>query len=268
MQEEWSAMILTGGQSSRFGSDKSRAILGGQSLLSHLLSDLADIAEIVIVGPSFEDPLRSLRFVQEEPLGGGPVAAVSAGLQQIHSEFVALIATDMPFAGEVIRKLAKTLSVTKDGVLPRDSEGIPQALCAIYRTTSLKNALAKLGNPVGRSMRSLVSLLELEEVELSPSLESSLIDIDTPEELEKASRTRKVATMDKWIEEVKKELGITINFDIDSILDTARDAAHTIERKAAPVTTFLLGYAVAAGADVEEAVKKITELAKNWPVKS
>lgn len=71
--------------------------------------------------------------------------------------------------------------------------------------------------------------------------------------------------MNEWIEEVKKELGLTINFDIDSILDTARDAAHSVERKAAPVTTFLLGYAVANGADLEVATKKIAELAKNWP---
>lgn len=71
--------------------------------------------------------------------------------------------------------------------------------------------------------------------------------------------------MNEWIEEVKKELGLTINFDIDSILDTARDAAHSVERKAAPVTTYLLGYAVANGADLEVATKKIAELAKNWP---
>ncbi|HUW87512.1 MAG TPA: DUF6457 domain-containing protein [Candidatus Paceibacterota bacterium] len=71
--------------------------------------------------------------------------------------------------------------------------------------------------------------------------------------------------MNEWIEEVKKELGVTFNFDIDSILDTARDAAHNVERKVAPVTTFLLGYAVANGADLETATKKIAELAKNWP---
>ncbi len=71
--------------------------------------------------------------------------------------------------------------------------------------------------------------------------------------------------MNEWIEEVMKELGLSINLNIGSILDIARDAAHTVERKAAPVTTFLLGYAVAAGADVDVATKKIAELAKNWP---
>lgn len=71
--------------------------------------------------------------------------------------------------------------------------------------------------------------------------------------------------MNEWIEEVKNALGVTYSFDIDSILETARDAAHTVERKAAPVTTFLLGYAVATGADFETATKKIAKLAQNWP---
>ena len=33
--------------------------------------------------------------------------------------------------------------------------------------------------------------------------------------------------------------------EIDEILDLARDAAHQIERPAAPLTTFLVGYAAA-----------------------
>lgn len=240
-------------------------MLEGKTLLSHLLTDLAANIEVVIVGPTFESQLRSLKFVQEDPVGGGPVAAVDAGLAMIDTEFVALIATDMPFAAAVIHDLANSLKSSIDGIVPLDREGIPQTLCAIYRTDALKKAIEKLGSPQGRSMRSLAALLQLREIELPTSLKSRLLDIDTPEELQQAITEREASTMNEWIEEVKKELGVTLNFDIDSILDTARDAAHTIERKAAPVTTFLLGYAVATGSDFEVATKKIAELAKNWP---
>ena len=75
-----------------------------------------------------------------------------------------------------------------------------------------------------------------------------------------------VETMDKWINAVQKELGINVEVDQESILNLARDAAHTIERKAAPITTFLLGIAVAGGADPKEAAKQIELLAGNWPV--
>ena len=73
--------------------------------------------------------------------------------------------------------------------------------------------------------------------------------------------------MKEWIAAVQKELGLNAQLDIDAILDVARDAAHTIERPAAPVTTFLLGLAVANGADLHSASDKIAALAKQWPKK-
>jgi hypothetical protein len=74
--------------------------------------------------------------------------------------------------------------------------------------------------------------------------------------------------MDKWIKAVQTVLAINVEVDQESILNLARDAAHTIERKAAPITTFLLGIAVAGGADPREAAKQIELLARNWPVDS
>ncbi len=71
--------------------------------------------------------------------------------------------------------------------------------------------------------------------------------------------------MDKWIEAVQKELGIDVKVDQEMILDLARDAAHGVERKAAPITTFLLGIAIAGGADPKMAVKGLAKLAGAWP---
>ncbi len=44
--------------------------------------------------------------------------------------------------------------------------------------------------------------------------------------------------MDQWIEAVKKELGLDAAIDKEMILNIARDAAHAIERPAAPITTY------------------------------
>jgi hypothetical protein len=71
--------------------------------------------------------------------------------------------------------------------------------------------------------------------------------------------------MNDWIAAVQKELGLDVSFDTDAILDAARDAAHAIERKAAPVTTYLMGVAAAQGASAQEIAAKIEKLAKNWP---
>jgi len=39
---------------------------------------------------------------------------------------------------------------------------------------------------------------------------------------------------------------------VDLLLDLARDAAHNVERKSAPITTYLLGVAVGRGAAPED----------------
>jgi hypothetical protein len=56
-----------------------------------------------------------------------------------------------------------------------------------------------------------------------------------------------------WIDELCDELDIEVDVDEALVLDLARDAAHSVERRAAPISTFLLGYAAgAADADQEE----------------
>lgn len=66
----------------------------------------------------------------------------------------------------------------------------------------------------------------------------------------------------------KTELGIDLDVDTRVLLDLARDAAHGVARPAAPLTTFLVGYAAAlagGGPDaVREAAAKATALALRW----
>lgn len=70
--------------------------------------------------------------------------------------------------------------------------------------------------------------------------------------------------MTTWVSRVADELGVPAPTDVDVILDVAKDAAHSIERPAAPVTTFLLGYAVATGADPANVAGAIARLAREF----
>ena len=74
--------------------------------------------------------------------------------------------------------------------------------------------------------------------------------------------------MDEWIEKVVSELNLQ-DVDITSslmkdILAVARDAAHNIERPAAPLTTYLMGIAVAQGANPTHVAEQIGTLASSW----
>ena len=70
-----------------------------------------------------------------------------------------------------------------------------------------------------------------------------------------------------WINAVCEQLDLPPDVNVDVILDVARVAAHKVERPAAPVTTFLLGLAVAGGADVNEAAARIQNLASTRPAR-
>lgn len=53
--------------------------------------------------------------------------------------------------------------------------------------------------------------------------------------------------MDEWLNEVAAELGVPAEaLETAAILDLARAAAHGVQRPAAPLTTFLAGYALGA----------------------
>jgi len=71
-----------------------------------------------------------------------------------------------------------------------------------------------------------------------------------------------------WTAALAAELGIDDPVDVPALLDLARDAAHHVERPAAPVTTFLVGLAAgrAGGTaqDVAAASAIATRLATSW----
>jgi hypothetical protein len=50
-------------------------------------------------------------------------------------------------------------------------------------------------------------------------------------------------SLSSWAEQLCDALGLDLEVEIDPILELARDAAHSVERPAAPLTTFLVGYA-------------------------
>lgn len=71
--------------------------------------------------------------------------------------------------------------------------------------------------------------------------------------------------LDEWITAVKAELGIELDVDTAALLDLARDAAHGVARPAAPLTTFLIGYAAGRqDRDVQELADRAAALAHRW----
>ena len=75
-------------------------------------------------------------------------------------------------------------------------------------------------------------------------------------------------TLHDWIDELCDALDIETELDEGLVLDLARDAAHNVERPAAPITTYLLGFAAArhdAGPEeLERLAAAAGQLAEKW----
>ncbi|WP_406428513.1 molybdenum cofactor guanylyltransferase [Streptomyces sp. NBC_01589] len=272
----YDAIVLAGGAAKRLGgADKPAVRVGGRALLDRVLAACADAATTVVVGGR-RPTTRAVTWTREEPQGGGPLAALGAGVRHTSAERVLVLSADLPFLREstVEALLAAAGHGDRDGALCVDQDGRDQPLVAVYRAEPLRRELALLatehGGLAGLPLRLLTHELDLARVEAGPL---ASFDCDTWEDIAAArARIREHGTvLDEWITAVKNELGIELDVDTGVLLDLARDAAHGVARPAAPLTTFLVGYAAAKASDggggpeaVAEAARKAAALALRW----
>jgi hypothetical protein len=74
-----------------------------------------------------------------------------------------------------------------------------------------------------------------------------------------------MSTLDDWTSALCTELGIDqALMRQKTLLDLARVAAHSVDRPAAPLTTYLLGIAVGQGQPLEATAARIEQLASGW----
>ena len=182
MVNSWSVVILTGGTSKRFGSDKSEALINERALIDHVIDAIPVDVPVIVVGPDRAEFPSRVQVTQEDPIHGGPVAGFAAGLSHVTTEFVALLATDMPNAASAIPQLLAHITPECDVVLAVDSQGFRQPFCGMYRVPSVFAALSRSSSVHGESMRNLLAGLGVVEIALAQEA-LTLIDIDTPEDL-------------------------------------------------------------------------------------
>ncbi|MFG2990820.1 NTP transferase domain-containing protein [Streptomyces sp. NPDC048257] len=270
----YDAIVLAGGAARRLGgADKPALSVGGRALLDRVLDACPDARTTVVVGGR-RPTARPVDWTREDPPGGGPVAALDAGLRRTTAELVLVLSADLPFLDrETVRALLDAPGA--DGAMLRDPDGRDQPLVAAYRAEPLRREIALLatehGNLTGLPLRALTAELDLARVTSRPL---ASFDCDTWDDLAAArARIREHGgVLEQWITAVKSELGIDLAVDTKTLLDLARDAAHGVARPAAPLTTFLVGYAAAhaaaTGADpaqaVAEASRKAADLALRW----
>ncbi|WP_169739945.1 molybdenum cofactor guanylyltransferase [Actinospica robiniae] len=166
--DPFDAVVLAGGGARRLdGTDKPALRIGGTSLLDRVLGACADAGRTVCVGPE-RPTLRPVRWTREDPVGGGPVAALAVGLENVSAGRVLALAADLPFlTAGLVRALVRAAEAA-DGAVLVDAGGRDQWLAGCYQHAALAAGLDRLraerGALAGASLRALASPLALRRV--------------------------------------------------------------------------------------------------------
>lgn len=180
------AIVVAGGESRRFGEDKlALRHREGKTLLDLAVGGAAEHADLVIVvGPEREVEAEVL-WIREDPPGGGPCAALAAGLTLLGDEFshVAVLAGDAPGGGAAIPALRQVIDDAAAAVVV-DAFGREQPLTAVYAVGLLRETLAHHGDCRDLSMRSILDELRPWTIVTIVDRWSAAVDIDTRHDAE------------------------------------------------------------------------------------
>jgi molybdopterin-guanine dinucleotide biosynthesis protein A len=192
-----SGVVLAGGRSSRFGSDKLAARLGDRTLLDLAIAGVAAVAsEIVVVLAPGDDRTpeaidRPIRLVVDPERHGGPLVGLLTGLESVEQPLVVVAGGDMPtLSAAVLRAMVGSLVASGPGwgavVLASRGDRVP--LPAVMRTGAATTIARQLVGDGERRLRSLFERLPtraLEESEWRPfdPEGATLRDVDRPADL-------------------------------------------------------------------------------------
>lgn len=140
-------LILAGGASRRFGSDKARHPVAGRPMIAHVYDVLADVADPIYVSvraPNADTDLP-VKHVYDGYPDAGPLAGLHAGLCRCATPWLLALACDMPFLTvDVLRTLLAARAAAPGPVVARTPDGRLHPLCALYPRTVLGEVGAAL----------------------------------------------------------------------------------------------------------------------------
>ena len=192
MKDASAVVVVAGGGARRFGADKLAAPVRptGSSepygtVLDAVVHALPATATVIVVGP--ERPTRRpVHRTREDPPGGGPAAAIVAGLRcaaQVAPDLpVSIVPGDAPGAGEAVPVLLSALAAARgqgvEAVIGTDRAGRPQPLHAALAPAAAARLVGH--DAVGGSAKALLATVSPRPVVLAPSM---TFDVDHPSDL-------------------------------------------------------------------------------------
>lgn len=143
--DSFDGFILTGGASSRMGTDKGKLLLNGKTFVERIITALSGVTKTVAivgngvgkvgeVGVAEYSSLQSnVRIVPDVFAAWGALGGVHAALAATEADWAVVVACDLPFVSSELFSRLVDLREDFEAVAPIQEDGWPQPLCALYR---------------------------------------------------------------------------------------------------------------------------------------
>jgi len=197
-----SAVVLSGGLSTRLGQDKGLLKLGEKPLVRYVLKAVDRLVEerIVVVSSKqqvevYERACGDLATIlTDKGKEHSPLAGTLTGLQEAQGEYSLVLPCDTPFLSRNILSLLLELSPGKNACVPRWPNGYVEPLQAVYRTQCALKACEAALHEKQLDVKAMLDRLQcvryvstLVLQQLDPDLKT-FFNINTLQDLKKAEQ--------------------------------------------------------------------------------
>ena len=142
-------VVLIGGKSERFGSDKVLSRFKGKPLIDHVVDTIQPLFdEIILIGHKRKG-LENFRVIEDIKPGCGPLGGIYTALMTTDAEYCFVCATDMPNLNAGLISHMISQADGHDIVMPMWSKG-REPLHAIYRRSVIPYAASLLDQNIFR----------------------------------------------------------------------------------------------------------------------
>jgi molybdenum cofactor guanylyltransferase len=187
-------LVLAGGRSTRFGSDKAAALLDGRALIQWVVSALDGVcSEIVIAAAPNQrlPPLEArspLRVVRDTEVGLGPLAGLATGLAAITAPICFAASCDAPLLRGAIVELLYSKLLGHD-IACAEVDGRLQPLVAVFRPATCLPAFRQAIERQELKLTAAFANLDLvvvgeSDLRMADRALESFVNINRPQDLE------------------------------------------------------------------------------------
>jgi molybdopterin-guanine dinucleotide biosynthesis protein A len=185
--------ILVGGASSRMGTDKAQLMFGAQTGVQRIAAELTALTDRVrVVGSPGGAPAGGLENVPDVKEYWGALGGIHSALTACQRTWALIVACDLPLVtGDLFIRLWQLQTSAFDAIVPIQTDGRPQPVCAIYRRAVSSAEAAPLIEAGEHSPRAFLAKIRTRWVDFReladlPGAEDFFFNVNTPVDYERA----------------------------------------------------------------------------------